>query len=80
VAEHDLEIPNKGSILQGVSGEGVTEMMGRDAVQSAVESGLFDGPLDVGLVAAPAHDFPGAGMTAGGASGKQPSPTLGERC
>ena len=52
-------------------------MMGSDSVEMATVGGLFDGPLNIGLMAAPTDDLFGAGMAAGGARWKEPSPTLG---
>ena len=77
VAEHDLEIPYERSIMQGVGGKGVAQVMRGDAIELTTVSRLLDGALDVGFVAAPTHGFFGMGMKTGGAGGEQPSPALG---
>ena len=78
MAEDDLEITDESSILKGMSGKGMTQMMRGDANQLAMVRRLFDSSLNVGFMAAPTHDFAGAGMTAGGAGREKPRPALGK--
>ena len=77
VAQHDLEIPNEGAVLQGMGGKSMAQMMRRDAIELATVGRLFDGSLNIGFVTAPAHDLVGSGMPTGGSGGEEPSPTFG---
>ena len=78
VAKHDLQIADKGSVLQRVSGEAMPEMMRSQAPQAAAIGGCSDGALHIGFVTTPADDLVGAPIAAEAAGRKEPSPSLGE--
>lgn len=60
VAKNQLEIADKGSIVQGVRGKSVAEMMRRDSIQMATTDLL----LDISFMTAPTDNFFGSRMTA----------------
>ena len=60
-----------------MGGKGMAQVMRRDPIELTTVGGLFDGPLNVGFVAAPTHDLFGSWMLASGAGREEPSPTFG---
>lgn len=47
MAEHDLKVADEGTILQGVRGERVAQVVRSEAMQVAADSGGSDRSLDV---------------------------------
>ena len=76
VAQDDLQIAHKGPTVQGVGRVRMAQVVGRKAIQVTTASSLFDGPLDVGFVAAPAQERSGARVAAKGVRGEKPCPAL----
>lgn len=76
MAEHDLEIPDERSAIQGMSSKGMAQVMRRNAIELTTMGRLSDGTLNVGLVAAPTHDLSGTRMMTSGARREEPGPAL----
>jgi hypothetical protein len=60
IADHYLKIAHEGAVLQGVGGEGVPEVVRRNASQVTAIGRRSHGALYIGFMAAPAHEDSGA--------------------
>ena len=55
VTQYHLHIANECSAVEGVRGERVSQAMWRKSFKVVRMRCLFNGPLDIGFVATPAH-------------------------
>ena len=80
MAKHHLQIAHEGPILKGVGRKGMTQMMRRETLQVAAIRRCSHGPLDVGFVAAPAHQFICPWVATNALGREKPGPAFGMGC